>query len=510
MISLENVALQIGGRLLFTDVNLQAQPGNRYAIVGANGAGKSTLLKLIAGQEELSDGVINIAKNQTVGWLQQDQYKYNEHTLIDTVLQGKPELWAAFNEKEELLTEPEFTEEIGLRLAKLEEIIQNQNGYAAESLAAKLLKGLGFAEKIHEQKMNTLSGGYRIRVLLAKLLFSEPDILLLDEPTNHLDIVTTAWLESYLSDYHQGILLFVSHDRTFCNNLANRVLDLDYGEIREYKGNLDYFDKEKVQVIEQKKQQRANLEQKIDKLQSFVDKFKAKASKARQAKSKAKAIDRIELPDIENSSRRYPGVSFSQKKPSGRQVLNVKKISKAYGDKSVLKNMSLMVHKGDKVAITGANGIGKSTLLKIVVSEESADAGDFEWGYGTQVAYFPQEARDLLKGNFSILEWLEENTKGYTETQLRSTLGKMLFDEDDVKKNVSVLSGGECSRVVLAKIMLEKANVLVLDEPTNHLDMEAIQSLADSLRKFEGTVISVSHDRGFIRRCGAQELSLGC
>lgn len=503
MISLESIALQMGPRVLFTDVNLQVNVGERYAIVGANGAGKSTILRLIAGDEEPSEGVINIAKNRTVGWLQQDQHKYNEYSLIDTVMQGKPELWQAMGEKEELLTEPEFTEEIGLKLAKLEEIIQNHDGYAAESLAAKLLKGLGFKEEQFSQKMSVLSGGYKIRVLLAKLLFSQPDVLLLDEPTNHLDIVTTAWLESYLLDSHQGILMFVSHDRTFCNSLATRVLDIDYGEVREYKGNLDSFDKEKVAVIEQKKQTKANLEAQIAHLQSFVDRFRAKASKAKQAKSRAKAIDKIDLPDIENSSRRYPRFTFEQRKPSGRQVLNVKKVSKSYGEKQVLKNMNFMVHKGDKVAITGANGIGKSTLLKIVVDAEKADNGDYEWGYGTEVSYFPQDAKELLKGDFNLLTWLEENTRGYNETQLRSTLGRALFDEDDVKKNIGVLSGGESSRLVVAKIMLEKANVLILDEPTNHLDMEAIEALADSVKAFDGTVIFVSHDRSFIERCGA-------
>jgi len=503
VIGLENIALQLGPRLLFTDVNLQINVGERYAIVGANGAGKSTILRLIAGDEDPSSGVINIAKNKTIGWLQQDQHKYNDFSLIDTVLQGKPELWDAVNEKEELLTEPEFTEAIGVKLSKLEEIIQNHDGYSAESLACKLLKGLGFLEHQHTKKMSALSGGYKIRVLLAKLLFSKPDILLLDEPTNHLDIVTTSWLENYLLESRQGILLFVSHDRTFCNNVASRVLDIDYGEVREYKGNLDLFDKEKVQVIEQKKQIKANLETKIAHLQSFVDRFGAKASKAKQAKSRAKAIDKIELPDIENSSRRYPRVVFAPRKPSGRQVLNIKKISKAYGDKKILNSMNFMVHKGDKVAITGANGIGKSTLLKIVVGEQEQDSGGYDWGYGTEVSYFPQEAKELLKGNFDVLTWLEDNTKGFNETQLRSTLGRLLFDQDDVKKNINILSGGECSRLVVAKLMLEKSNVLVLDEPTNHLDMEAIVALADAIKAYEGTVIFVSHDRTFIDRCGA-------
>lgn len=509
MISINNVSILYAARLLFDEVNLNLISNNRYGIVGANGTGKSTFLRLLAGDETPSLGEITVAKRTRIGWLKQDQFKYENNTALETVLQGKPELWTAMQEKAELLTAAVFDEKSGFRLAHLEEIIVNNDGYTAETFAHQLLTGLGVDQKSHFKKMSVLSGGYKLRALLAQALFSEPDILLLDEPTNHLDIMSIAWLENYLKTAFKGILVFISHDQNFLNNLCTRVLDIDYGEIREYVGNYDKFIQEKQQIVEQKLHEKKSLETKIAHLKAFVDRFKASASRSTQAMAREKMIEKIELPDIKQSSRVSPSFNFKQKRPSGKKVVSVEGISKSFADKNVLNNISFTVNRSEKIAIIGHNGIGKSTLLKIMLGNIISDQGQFEWGYETHVAYFAQDHHEQLGKSIKILDWLcEQRNHEVTLDIIRKSLGQMLFTQDDVYKNVLNISGGEAARLLFANILLQQGNVLVLDEPTNHLDLEARNALSDGLARYEGTLICVSHDRHFVSNIANRILAI--
>ncbi|MEN8235937.1 MAG: ABC-F family ATP-binding cassette domain-containing protein [Pseudomonadota bacterium] len=508
MISINDLSMHYGAKLLFDGVNLNLNSGERYGVVGANGTGKSTFLRLLAGQEDASLGDITIAKSASLGWLHQDHFQYEKNTVIETVLQGRPVLWSALQEKEHLFAQENWTDAMGYRVAELEEVVAQQDGYSAESFAQTLLTGLGLAQSKHFRPMSELSGGYKLRVLLAQALFNDPDILILDEPTNHLDIMTIAWLESYLKRDFQGLLIFISHDQDFLNNLATQILDIDYGEIRAYTGNYDYFQKEKHAVVEQKLHIKQSMEKKIAHMQRFVDRFRASASRSKQALSKQRMIERMELPDIKKSSRIHPNLQFNIKRPSGKTVLKVEKICKRYSDKDVLKNVSFEINRGEKVAFIGHNGIGKSTLLKSLLNLVSLDSGTFIWGHEAYCSYFSQNPDELLQDDHSILSWLSAQNPKATDSEIRGTLGMVLFTQDDVHKNIQTLSGGEASRLVLAKVMLEKSNVLILDEPTNHLDLEAIESLSRALKKFAGTLLLVSHDRHFVTKIPNRIVSL--
>lgn len=497
MIYFKDLGIQYGGKILFEGADLLLNHGNRYAIVGANGSGKSTLLRLMAGEETPSVGEVEIPKGKSIGWVKQDHFQYEGNRIIDVVLMGKAALWAAMSEKEDLLNS-EWTDASGYRLSDLEETIAYHDGYTAESLAHKLLTGLGIPQSNHFKPVSLLSGGYKMRVLLAQALFNEPDILLLDEPTNHLDIMTIGWLEKYLIDDYQGLLAFVSHDIRFLNNTSTHILDVDYGEIREYPGNYGRFILKKKEVMEQKLNAQKYMEEKRAHLQSFVDKFGAKASKAKQAQSRVRMIEKLEMPDIQKSSRVSPRFAFEPKRPSGKQVLMIQNLSKSYGDKQVLNDMSFDIKRQQKVAIMGHNGIGKSTLLKIAMDLETASSGETEWGHETHVSYFAQDHHEQLNENISVYDWLCNNSHMASTGSVRNVLGQVLFTKDDVDKSILHLSGGEAARLLLAKIMLEKPNVLILDEPTNHLDVEGIYALTKALREFTGTVIIVSHDRHFV------------
>lgn len=507
MITITNLSMTFGARLLFDEVNLNLLSGNRYGLVGANGTGKSTFMKLLAREEEPALGEITISRSARIGWLKQDQFRYEDDTILHAVLRGKAKLWTAIQEKEILIRNDVWNEETGARLGELEATIAELDGYTAETLAEKILLGLGIPSKEHHNPLNTLSGGFKLRVLLAQALFNEPDILLLDEPTNHLDIMSIAWLESYLKNEFKGLLLFISHDHNFLNGLATHILDIDYGDIRLYYGNYDQFLKDKQLVLEQKNQERKNLERRVNHLQSFVDRFRAKASKARQAQSKLKMIERIELPDIEKSSRVAPNFSFKIKRPSGKTVVTVKNIYKRFGEKQVLKNISFSIKRGDKVVLIGHNGIGKSTLLKTMQHLIPQDEGTVEWGHETHVAYFAQDHHDLLKESTSAYDWLCHHAEKETTSRVRSALGQVLFTQDDAHKNILALSGGEGARLLLGKVMLDEGNVLILDEPTNHLDLESIEALADALRKYDGTLIFVSHDRHFVSKVATRVIA---
>ncbi|MCC2645984.1 MAG: ATP-binding cassette protein [Rickettsiaceae bacterium] len=508
MLSINNLIMQYGGRILFHEVNLNILKARRYGVVGANGTGKSTFLRILSGEETPSDGEINLPKNTQIGFLKQNQFLYENVNIIDIVLQGKQKLWQAMKEKDAILAQEEIDMDAAYKLSELEEIILLYDGYTAEYIAQEILVGLGIKEEYHFQPLSVLSGGYKLRVLLAQTLFSEPDIMLLDEPTNHLDIVTIAWLEQYLINNFKGALVVISHDRSFLNNLCTHILDIDYGEIREYTGNYDKFEEQKAVVAEHRLLERKNLEKKIAQLQLFVDRFGAKATKAAQARSKEKMIARIELPDIEKSSRCSPGFNFNQKTSSGKVILQVEGINKSFEEKIVLKKINFKIIRGEKALFIGPNGIGKSTLLKVLLDKLKADSGSHEWGLSTKISYFAQDHHELLNKSCNVFDWLCEQCPDHTTSKVRSVLGAMLFRKDDVEKDVLSLSGGEAARLLFAKIMLEESNVLVLDEPTNHLDVEAIEALSTALQNYNGTLLLVSHDRYFATKLADRVIAL--
>lgn len=498
MIALNQLSMAFGQKLLFMNVSLTLEPGSSYALVGANGAGKTTLFKLLLGEEESTEGDVKIPKDATVGWLKQDQFKYENTVIRDIVLQGKPILWAALQERDALFASETWTDEQGFRLGALEDVIAHQNGYTAISDAEQILTGLGITATYFDKPLNALSGGYKLRVLLAQTLFENPSILLLDEPTNHLDILSIAWLEKFLKEQYKGLIVFISHDVAFINNVADYIVDIDYGEIRQYKGKYQRFLSEKALIQAQKLVELNSAEAKIADMQRFVDRFKAKASKAAQARSRMKMIEKVELPDIKQSSRRAPKLQFNQKRPSGKIVLKAKGVCKSYQDKTLYKALNVEINRGERVAILGVNGVGKSTLIKIMLGLVQPDAGECEFGHEVHLSYFSQDHHELLTGSMSVLSWLCSHVPAVTEQQARGILAQMLFVKDEVDKNISTLSGGEAARVLLAKVMLESPNLLVLDEPTNHMDLETTESLAKALSVYPGTVIFVSHNRYLI------------
>lgn len=500
MITLNSLGMAFGSKLLFYDVNLNLNSGNSYALVGANGCGKSTFFKLVTGEEELTSGDIVIPKDVSIGWLKQDQFKYEETPIQDIVLQGRAGLWDAMQEKEKILASEEWDDAKGIRFGEIEETIFHYDGYNALTEVERILTGLGIAPEYHCKALKELSGGYKLRVLLAKILFQSPSILLLDEPTNHLDIISIKWLEEYLKNTFKGLLIFISHDVEFINNLATSILDIDYGEIRKYPGNYDKFLAEKALIQEQKTIEKKSAEQKVAQLQKFVDRFGAKASKAAQARSRQKMIEKIEIPDIVNSSRVAPTFNFIPKRPSAKSVCKLKSISKAFKNKQLFKDFNYEIHRQDKIAILGVNGRGKSTLIKILMGIIPADNGEFSWGNEVRISYFSQDHHELLRESQTALDWLHDNVSGANDQQVRKMLGQMLFTKDDVHKNILSLSGGEAARLLLAKVMLDAPNVLILDEPTNHMDIETIEVLANALSRYTGTIIFVSHNRYFTQK----------
>lgn len=500
MITLNQLSMVYGNKLLFTDATVILNDKTRYALVGANGAGKSTLLRLMTGEELPADGTISMPKKVTIGWLKQDQFRYEENNVVDVVLMGKPQLWEALVEKEEILNSEELGEKEGYRLAILEEIIMHQDGYSANAFAEKLLTGLGIDAKYHYQPLKLLSGGYKLRALLAQTLFQQPNILLLDEPTNHLDIVSIDWLENYLRTEFEGLLVFISHDMEFIDRLANYILDVDYGEVRQYSGNYAKFLAEKKLIEEQKLSEKKHVEDKIKVMQGFVDRFGASAAKARQAQSRVKMIEKLETPDIKKSSRIAPSIHFKMQRSSGKRVLLVKELGKSFGERKLFNKLNIEINRGEKLAILGVNGAGKSTLIKTLLNLVTPDEGSYEWGHEAHLSYVTQDHHDELNQSMTILEWLSEQTRNKPDLLLRKTLGHMLFTQDGALKDVQTLSGGEAARMLLAKMILQEGNILLLDEPTNHLDLEATEALADALATFAGTVIFVSHNRHFVER----------
>jgi ATPase subunit of ABC transporter with duplicated ATPase domains len=501
MIAVNQVGKSFGDRTLFEGASFQLNSGHRYGLVGANGSGKTTFLQILSGDVEATEGSVSMPKGLRLGVLRQDQFLYGEEPILNVAMMGNLELWEAMSEKEKILAQPHESFDAE-RFGELEEIVQHFDGYSAESRAATILEGLGLPASVHRNPLSTLSGGFKLRVLLAQVLASAPDVLLLDEPTNHLDILSIRWLETFMRDF-PGPVVVISHDHQFLDGIATNILDVDYETILLYHGNYTEFAKEKVLERERREKEIAGKEREIAHQQLFVDRFKAKASKARQAQSKAKIIEKklASIEELPQSSRRYPTFQLEEWRPSGRDVLSVKGIKKAYGERQVLHGVDLLVRKGDKLAIMGPNGIGKSTLLKIVMGEVKPDAGEVTWGYETHPGYFAQDHRETLgASSLTAHDWLAQFCPDKDIGFVRGRLALMLFTGDDPKKKLSALSGGEAARLVFAKIALHRPNVLVLDEPTNHLDLESIEALVEGLQKYPGTLILVSHDRWFVNQ----------
>lgn len=501
MLSTSNLSKSYGDRTLFRGVSLQLDPGLRYGLVGANGSGKSTLLNILAGDLEPSEGAVSFPRGLRLGVLRQDQFLYEDEEVLGVALMGNPELWDAMVEKEQVLAraEQEFDTE---RFGQLEETIQRHDGYTAEARAAEILEGLGLPARTHRQPLSTLSGGFKLRVLLAQVLASDPDALLLDEPTNHLDILSIRWLEKFLLEF-AGPVVVISHDHRFLDNVVTHVLDVDYETVTLYPGNYTDFVEQKAAERERREKEIAAREREIAHHQKFVDRFRAKASKARQAQSRVRMIEKKagEIQELPVSSRRYPTFDFELRRPSGREVLRVKGIRKSFGENEVLHGVDMQILRGDRVAIMGPNGIGKSTLLKIVMGVLPTDAGTVEWGYETHRGYFAQDHREQLHPEDRTAEdWLWDYCADKDIGWVRGRLGLMLFSGDDSRKRLSALSGGEAARLVFSRLSVERPNVLVLDEPTNHLDLESIEALVEALQDYEGTLVLVSHDRWFVSR----------
>ncbi len=494
MIQVEHVTKAYGPKRLFEDVTVAFTPGRRYGLTGPNGAGKSTFLKILAGDEEADHG--QVARPRRVGVLRQDHFRFDERRIIDTVVMGNGPLWAALQEKDQLLARPEIDEAAGVRLGELETLIAEEDGYGAESAAAELLQGLGIPDAVHAQPLRTLAGGAKLRVLLAQALFGKPQALLLDEPTNHLDLDSIQWLTAFLRAY-EGTLVVISHDRHFLNEVCTHVADIDYETIILYPGNYDDMVLAKAQVRSRVEAENADKQKKIAQLQDFVARFHA-GTRASQVQSRIKQIEKLQLAELRRSNIQRPYVRFEQKRPSGKIALDVRGLSKAYGDLRVLRDVTFSVARGEKVAIVGRNGIGKTTLVKCLTSELPRDAGEVTWGYEASVGVLAQDHRQTIPDGTTVAGWLHALDPRAGNEEIRGLLGRMLFSGEEGLKPTEALSGGEAVRLLFAKLMLTKDNVLVLDEPTNHLDLESITALAEAVQRFEGTVLYVTHDRGLI------------
>ncbi len=507
MITLSALAKDYGAQTLFGDVSLQLNPACRYGLVGANGSGKTTLLRLLTRQEEPSSGSIAMPKRLRMGVLEQDHYQYENEPILQVAMRGHVELWNAIQEKEKVLEEAEDHFDAD-RYSKLEDIILRLDGYSFEARAGEILEGLGIPSNTHHQPLSTLSGGFKLRVLLAQTLASDPDCLLLDEPTNHLDILSIRWLEIHLTEF-PGCVIVISHDHRFLDNVSTHILDVDYETISLYAGNYTAFVKAKKVNRDRKEAEIAKQEKEIAHHRAFAERFKAKATKARQAQSKLKRIDRIVVEHLPKTSRRFPIFRFQQLRPSGKKALELEGLEKSFGDNRVLTDVSLYLRRGDRMAVIGPNGIGKSTLLKIIVNELDADSGSIDWGHETYPGYFPQSQTQLLGDRpISAEQWIEESCPGRGTGFVRGLLGRVLFSGEEVDKKLQQLSGGEAARLIFARLEVEQPNVLLLDEPTNHLDLEAIEALVKALENYDGTLIFVSHDRWFVSRLATRVLEL--
>lgn len=496
MISAVNVTLSYGKRVLFKDVNIKFAPGNCYGLIGANGSGKSTFLKILSGEIDPDKGNVSVGPRERIAVLQQDHYKYDEETVLNTVILGHEYLFKLMAERDALYAKPDFSEEDGIRSGEIEAEFAVMDGYEAESDAAVLLSGLGISEEHHQKKMKEIEGTDKVRVLLAQALFGNPDVLLLDEPTNHLDIKSIAWLEDFLARFKNTVIV-VSHDRHFLNQVCTHIADIDYSQIQVFVGNYDFWYQASRLIVKQKQNENRKMTDKADELKKFILRFSANASKSKQATSRKKLLEKLNIDDLPVSSRKYPFISFKPERTCGNVILEVEKISKTIDGIKVLDNFSLIVNKNDKIAFVGGNTLAKTTFFQILAGEIEPDSGSFRWGQTISHAYFPKENSSFFDNNMNIVQWLGQyHNEG--ETFSRGFLGRMLFSGEEATKKTEVLSGGEKVRCMLCKMMLTSANALVLDEPTNHLDLESITALNESLIAFSEVILFSSHDHEFI------------
>ncbi|MBM7094512.1 ATP-binding cassette domain-containing protein [Bacillus sp. H-16] len=498
MINVSNVSLRFGDRKLFEDVNIKFTPGNCYGLIGANGAGKSTFLKILSGELEAQTGDVSLPPNHRMAVLKQNHFEYEEFTVLDVVIMGHARLHEVMKEKDAIYMKEDFSDEDGMKAAELEGEFAELNGWEAESDAAVLLSGLGIGEELHQKQMADLTGGEKVKVLLAQALFGNPDVLLLDEPTNHLDIKAIKWLEEFLINFDNTVIV-VSHDRHFLNKVCTHIADLDFGKLQIYVGNYDFWYESSQLALKMQQDQNKKKEEKVKELQNFIARFSANASKSKQATSRKKLLDKIELDDIKPSSRKYPYVAFKPEREIGNDVLQVKGLTKTIDGVKVLNNVSFIMNREDKIALVGDNEIANTTLMKILMGEIEPDSGEYKWGITTSQAYFPRDNSKYFEGNeMNLVDWLRQySPEDQTETFIRGFLGRMLFSGEEAKKKASVLSGGEKVRCMLSKMMLSGSNVLLLDDPTNHLDLESITALNNGLINFKGAMIFTSHDHQF-------------
>ncbi|QMV52342.1 ABC-F family ATPase [Ewingella americana] len=498
MLSTYNITMQFGSKPLFENISVKFGGGNRYGLIGANGCGKSTFMKILGGDLVPSAGNVVLDPNERLGKLRQDQFAFEKFSVLDTVIMGHTELWAVKEERDRIYALPEMSEEDGYKVADLEVAYGEMDGYSAESRAGELLLGVGIPVEQHYGPMSEIAPGFKLRVLLAQALFSDPEILLLDEPTNNLDIDTIRWLEQVLNE-RNSTMIIISHDRHFLNMVCTHMADLDYGELRVYPGNYDEYMTAATQARERLTADNAKKKAQIAELQSFVSRFSANASKSKQATSRARQIDKIQLDEIKASSRQNPFIRFEQDKKLFRNALEVEKLTKGFDNGPLFKNLGLMLEVGEKVAILGANGIGKSTLLKTLVGDLEPDSGSVKWSENAKIGYYAQDHEYEFDETLNVFDWMSQwKSEKDDEQAVRGILGRLLFGQDDIKKKVKVLSGGEKGRMLFGKLMMHRPNILIMDEPTNHMDMESIESLNMALEMYEGTLIFVSHDREFV------------
>lgn len=498
MLTVSNLSLRFGKRVLFDEVNVKFTSGNCYGVIGANGAGKSTFLKILAGDIEPTTGHVSMTPGERMAVLKQNHFEFDEYPVLQTVIMGYKKLYDIMQEKDAIYAKEDFSEEDGVRASELEAEFADMDGWNAESDAANLLSGLGIEEKLHDKLMKELSGNEKVRVLLAQAIFGNPDILLLDEPTNDLDVETVMWLENFLADFKNTVIV-VSHDRHFLDSVCTHIADIDFGKIKIHTGNYSFWYESSQLALKQKLDQNKKIEDKRKELQEFVERFSANASKSKQATSRKKLLEKLTIDEITPSTRKYPGIQFKQEREAGDQILHVEDLKKTLDGDLLFTDVTFMLDKGDKVAFVSRTGLAVSTFFKVLMSEEKQDAGKFKWGVTINAAYLPNDNSKYFDVDLNLVDWLRQYSEEKDESYIRGFLGRMLFSGEESLKKASVLSGGEKVRCMLSKIMLQNPNALVLDEPTNHLDLESITAFNNALKDYKGTVLFTSHDREFVQ-----------
>lgn len=507
MISVSNLSIQFGKRTLFQDVNIKFTPGNCYGVIGANGAGKSTFLKILSGELDSTTGNVMMEPGERMAVLKQDHFEFDEYTVLDTVITGHAELWAIMQEKNAIYAKPDFSEADGIRASELEEKFAEMDGWNAESDAAELLSGLGIKEAIHYKMMSELSGKEKVRVLLAQALFGNPDNLLLDEPTNDLDLETVMWLENYLANFNNTVIV-VSHDRHFLDSVCTDIVDIDFGKVKMFSGNYSFWYESSQLAARQQAQQNKKAEEKKKELQEFISRFSANVAKSKQTTSRKKMLEKLNVEDIQPSTRRYPGIIFQQEREAGDKIFSCMGLSKSIEGQTLFKDVEFTIEKGEKVIFLSRDPRAMTTLFNIINGDEKADNGSYEWGVTITPAYLPLDNSSFFQEPITLIDWLAQYSNDTSEIYLRGYLGKMLFSGEDIYKKANVLSGGEKVRCMVSRMMLKDANLLILDTPTNHLDLESIQSFNNSLINFGGTVLMSSHDHEFIQTVSTRIIEL--